>query len=151
MFILEFWYLLRMYLSFVHLNVQSIFTHFDILKSYILAEVIDIFAVTETWLELNNVPTFINIPNYTLTTADRLGRGGGGGVGFFVKNNVPFKVIFSNISQCLEQLWISVKILGPCGALGAFDCPPGQGIPDACNLFNNTNVTDFTFLGLRSF
>ena len=69
--------------NFAHLNVRSIVNKLDDLKNLLnsLKFEIDIFAITESWLDANK-ENQINISDYTYKGKHRINKHGGG-VGFF--------------------------------------------------------------------
>lgn len=89
-----------------HINVRSLLPKINTIKNFLQDNQYDILAVTETWLSPHVVNSLVNIEGYRLVRKDRDGRGGG--VCFYVLNNLNFKLIERNDN--IEQLWISVKI-----------------------------------------
>lgn len=122
-------------LKFAHLNLRSIFTNFDVLKEYIISENVDIFAMSETWLNPEVDYDYINIPNYVLVTTDRQGRGGG--AGFFIRNTINYKILLSEISDALEHVWISITYSGKHVIFGALYRPPKSNVLQSLDLLNN--------------
>lgn len=98
-------------LLIAHLNVRSLFTGFNEFQNLIFDNNYDIVAVTETWLT-NNIPSnVVNLNGYKFVRRDRNGSRGGG-IAFYVKNHINFKIIPLDIqnSNEIENLWIEIKI-----------------------------------------
>nr|CAH7748115.1 unnamed protein product [Callosobruchus chinensis] len=92
------------HISFLSLNIRSIFSRFNDFKTYINNSDIDKITLTETWLNNHYKSDTVTIDKYNLLSADRNSRGGG--VAIYIKKMINCRIIFSNISDCLEQLWI---------------------------------------------
>jgi hypothetical protein len=78
--------------SILHINCRSLkknLNHVIELLSVIKLKP-SIIALTETWLQ-DGDEHFLSIPTYTILSAPRVNRRGGG-VGFFVSNNVDYFV-----------------------------------------------------------
>lgn len=91
-------------LSVAHLNVRSLVPKYNLIKSLILDNNIDIFAMTETWLTLNIPNSFVNIPGYSLVRRDRDGRGGG--VAAYIRSSIRFQLLKSSCS--IEQQFFTI-------------------------------------------
>lgn len=116
-----------------HLNCQSIkpsgnYSKIEELKSIINCSLLDVFAVTETWLMPYVSSRSIEIPSFNFCRNNRLGLGGGG-VGIYISKSIKFKKIFqvSNWGVC-ESLFCfnsSTFIFGvvylPHGDINAFE------------------------------
>ena len=97
-------------MKFGHLNVRSLLSEFDLFCEFINNEKFEVFAVSETWLNVNIHSDVVSIPQYHCVRADRDGRGGG--VAFYIKKSLQYKVILQKLDTQLEQLWISMIISG---------------------------------------
>lgn len=109
-------------LKLCHLNIRSLANKFDIFQLNANITSASIVGLSETWLSdchLNNVLT---VDGYQLIRKDRMSRGGG--VAFYIKNNIHFTVIFSEIHQAIEQLWIKLMINNKSIAVGVIYRPP---------------------------
>ena len=95
-------------LSLLHANLRSInrnFEHFnDLLDS--LKFSFSVIGISETWLH-NNSPDMFNLPNYKLIRADRKGRRGGG-VAFYINQNIKFNVRSDITFSNAETLFIEI-------------------------------------------
>lgn len=118
-----------------HLNVRSILAGFEQLSEYINSENFEVFAVSETWLNIDIGNDLITIPSYNFIRLDRNSRGGG--LGIFIKNTYQYKIIFREINNTLEQLWIKTIILGKHYAIGALYRPPKSNILETFNSLEN--------------
>lgn len=129
------------YVKLAHLNVRSVFTKFDVFKAYLISESVDVFAVSETWLnegddpEEYGVDRLAEVPDYKLVRADRQGRGGG--VGFYIRNSMPYKVMLSEVTLALEHLWVSIKIEGKNTAVGVLYRPPKANLIQSLETLDN--------------
>nr|CAH7761459.1 unnamed protein product [Callosobruchus chinensis] len=101
---------------------------FDVMKDYILSNDLDIFGASETWLHEGIESKVILINGYQIIRSDRDGRGGG--VLFYVKNDLKFEIILTDMQSCLEQLWIKIKIGTKIYAFGVLYRPPKGNIID---------------------
>ncbi|KAJ8911851.1 hypothetical protein NQ315_012516 [Exocentrus adspersus] len=74
-------------------------------------EDLDVIGLSETWLDSGIPDIGLMIDGYSLVRNDRNSRGGG--VAFYVKNIIKYKVIGTHDAlSLLEQLWIGVKVAG---------------------------------------
>lgn len=92
-----------------HVNIRSINNCFDEFVNFVEDKDFDLIALSETWLT-SEFPSFlVSLPHYTIVRADRLTRGGG--VCFYVRNNLKYKLIAMDYitNNQLEQLWITIK------------------------------------------
>lgn len=95
-----------------HVNIQSFGTNFPEFSDHLSANNYDILGVTETWLKPNCSSDNYNTPGYKLIRNDRV-EGRGGGVAFYIGDNLSCKLIKYDIYQStktMEQLWISFKM-----------------------------------------
>lgn len=117
-----------------HMNVRSLSGKVNDLKLYILNHKCDILAVTETWLDRRTKTSSVNIEGYRFLRRDRDSRGGG--VGFYINNNLKFHLIESN-SQ-IEQLWVSIKYKSFSIVCGVIYRPP---LYDIKSFFDNLEIS----------
>jgi exonuclease III len=83
-------------------------------------------AVTETWLKPSLSDTLVHLAGYQLVRNDRTGKRGGG-VAFYVRDDVKFKIISkspSEYSSSPEYLFIEVMFNSHCLLLGVVYRPP---------------------------
>ena len=68
-------------------------------------------ALSETWLSSNITDNKISIPEYTLARTDRSGSAklNGGGVLFYIRENIPVLVKNELAANNEELLWIEVN------------------------------------------
>ena len=95
---------------YLSLNVQSLMSKFSELKSFINLMTkndinLEIIALQETW-DIS-VPDLVNIPGYSFVSKNRKNQRGGG-VGFYVKSGLVFKVI--EISPFEEKFFECISI-----------------------------------------
>ena len=63
---------------FIHINAQSLLSHFDYFKDAFSSNNIHIIAVSETWLQPCINSAMIELPGYDIIRIDRIHKGGGG-------------------------------------------------------------------------
>src|SRR5215813_7704347 len=98
-------------LSFFHLNCRSIKAHFDEISNLItqLNSCFPIMGLSETWIT-NDLRNCFSLPNYNCEFSCRKNDSPYGGVGLYIKNNIPYKIrddLSSTIDLC-ESLWIEI-------------------------------------------
>lgn len=103
---------------------------------FIINEKFEIFAVSETWLTAETQPNLISIPHFNIVRADRVGRGGG--VAFYIKKSIQYKVILQKIDEYLEQLWVSIVACGKRYVLGVLYRPPSANVLEMFNQLENS-------------
>lgn len=124
-------------LSVAHLNVRSLYTGFNEFQNLIIENNYDVVAVTETWLT-NNIPSHtVNVNGYNFVRKDRNGSRGGG-VAFYVKDHINFKVISLDIqnSNEIENLWIEINIGRFRLVLGVVYRVPSSNIDQSISTFD---------------
>ena len=72
--------------TIVHQNVRGLTGKLELLSLFILQHNINLFAVSESFLNDSIPSSFINIPGYTFERKDR--GSAGGGVGFFYQKQL---------------------------------------------------------------
>ena len=93
----------------IHMNARSINANFDkieLLFNSLSKYKFSIIGITETWLHSNSPPVF-DIKDYSLLRADRQ-NGKGGGVAFYVHNNIRFKIRHEVSIRDAETLFIEL-------------------------------------------
>ena len=93
-------------------NIRSLFEKLKYVNNLIILENIDIFFLTETWLNSRITDSMINLTNYEIKRSDRLNKMGGG-VAIYFKNSLNIheltKPIVSTSFSNFE--FISVKLV----------------------------------------
>lgn len=112
-------------LSVGHLNIRSMNTGFEEFSFYMSQYCFDIFALTETWLDVNSESNRFALPNYKFIRQDRLGRGGG--IALYIKNSLKFSQLTLN-SNNLEIMGISFQIKKRSFAFVSIYRPPSSSI-----------------------
>lgn len=107
-------------LSTAHVNVRSLIPHVDELRNLISPYNYDLVAISETWISRGCNTDAVAMNGYTFVNEGRVGRGGG--VGFYLANNLKHKVIIT--SNSIEQLWLEIDIDGVCVVVGVVYRPP---------------------------
>nr|CAI5832947.1 unnamed protein product [Callosobruchus analis] len=126
------------HISFLSLNIRSIFTGLNYFKTYIDSSDIDIITLTETWLNHQISSETVTLDKYKSLRADRGSRGGG--VGVYIKKIINCRMILSNISDYLEQLWINVKLYDKSYVIGVVYRPPSSNISNCLTELEDTIV-----------
>ncbi|CRK89069.1 CLUMA_CG002696, isoform A [Clunio marinus] len=82
-------------LNFIHLNPGSMKKNLDDFRILIKNVNVHIIAVSETWFKPHHNSNALNIPGFSLYRHDRnnLSRCRGGGIAFYVKDNIKAKVV----------------------------------------------------------
>ena len=122
-------------LSMAHFNCRSLKKNFDHFTSYL--NCIDIqfsvIGLTETWLR-NNECSLLSIPHYTFLSHNRAEKRGGG-VGFYIKENVTFKRRFDLdiFTDDVESIFIEVFCKLTKIIIAVVYRPPNQSIVNFMN------------------
>ena len=72
----------------------------------------DVIAVTETWLQPDDTDSFIadvTLPGYKCTHVPR-SEGRGGGVGFFIRDDIDFKVLPQPCVNTFESIFVQLSM-----------------------------------------
>jgi exonuclease III len=97
-------------LKIAHLNVRSLrnIAHLTDVKELVNLHKIDIFTISETWLNSTVTNSEIAIEDYKIYRLDRLHKRGGG-VCAYIKKNIKESVL-NELSQISEsRLWINIQ------------------------------------------
>lgn len=109
------------------LNMGSLGTKHDEFLLAMHKHSVDIMAINETWLrpgEDNRAPI---VPGYRFKHNPRpqsIRSGRGGGVGFYIKNNISAKIRIHPEHLDVEQIWLSFKLNGKHILIGTAYRPP---------------------------
>ncbi len=98
-------------LKVCHLNVRSLLPKIDKLRLFISKNPFDVIAVSETWLKPSTPNDEIDIPNYSIYRNDRTDKTGGG-MAFYVRNGLPFRLRGDLQSSDIETCWIEIIRVG---------------------------------------
>lgn len=89
------------------LNITSLPKHIDELRIYMFSKDVDVLAINESRMD-SSVPTgLIAIPGYTWVSKDR--NRFGGGIGFFIRDTVNFRLRPDLGSDDIEILTIEIR------------------------------------------
>lgn len=113
-------------LSFCHFNIRSVCTGFDLFSEMISKENFTVIGLSETWLDDRTPDYAIQINDYKLIRNDRQDRGGG--VAFYIKKDIKYKILEAPNSGPIEQLWLSTKVGGKSLCLGTLYRPPNTNL-----------------------
>ena len=107
-------------ISFVHLNVRSLVSNIDLIRSFLKNNKVSICTISETWLtdkipnKLIEIDGFNFVRNDRTTmshTGNRIKRGGG--LLTYVSKEIEIFSIIPKITECennLESQWLELKI-----------------------------------------
>ncbi len=102
-------------LIFAHLNTRSMRKKMDDIKLLIKNECIDVFTISESWLDTNVSDAEITIPGYTLFRRDRClnydygNDNGSGGTVCYVKDHINATHRTDLNDDAIEALWVELK------------------------------------------
>ncbi|MEW8548396.1 MAG: endonuclease/exonuclease/phosphatase family protein, partial [Candidatus Thiodiazotropha sp.] len=111
-------------LSFVHYNVQSIFTKLDILETELFE--FDILAFTETWLNPNIDTNELLLHSYNTPERKDRAADNHGGVMIYVKDSLHYKRRADLESRNTESIWIELTNNHKRVLFGLFYRPPNS-------------------------
>ena len=89
-------------------NAQSIVTKIDDLTVLLNTNHVDIACITESWLSFSVPDSAVNINGYTIVRNDR-SLNIGGGVCFYIRSSLSYKVWADLKNGDIESIWISIK------------------------------------------
>ena len=126
-----------------HLNIRSLMSKFDVVRQLISNSGLDIFSMSETWLNESMSSNLLNVPGYTCIRHDRnwlennmIKRGGG--LCYYVRNTIQssyFDLEKHNLScKDIELFWINL-ILPNCKnvIIGTVYRPPQGNVKVFCD------------------
>lgn len=114
-------------IKFAHINVRSLLSKVDVIKEYIGSNEIDVFAVSETWLNHAIDDEVVRINGFNFIRKDRE-AGRGGGVLVYIRNCFDFSEIDYIDAQYSEQIWIELRINRIKYSFGVLYRPPNGDI-----------------------
>ena len=92
----------------IHSNARSLFnklSEFRLISQKTKAAVI---AISETWLDDSHTDCSVSIDGYSLIRRDRDGHGGG--VCFYIRDDIPYKARPDLCNDDLEDLWVEILL-----------------------------------------
>ncbi|XP_072180116.1 uncharacterized protein [Diadema setosum] len=131
-------------LLLLHYNIRSLNKKIDQLQIFLNQVKSDcsVIGISETWI--NNLPSsFFSIPGYTFHSNNRLDRKGGG-VGFFVTNNLKVKILKDLNIMCdsLECIFIEIELSKQKNiVVGEVYKPPSSNFRDFLDAFSDLLLT----------
>ena len=98
-------------LKIAHLNVNRLVNKLDGVRELMSTYNFDVLTLRETWLSSNISDCEVTIPGYTLVRKDRNGSTelNGGGVLFYIRDNIPFTVKKDLATNKEELLWVEIN------------------------------------------
>ena len=98
-------------LKIAHLNVNRLVNKLDGVCKLMSTYNFDVPTRSETWLSSNISDCEVTIPGYTLVRKDRNGstKLNGGGVLFYIRDNIPFTVKKDLATNKEELLWVEIN------------------------------------------
>ncbi|XP_072180948.1 uncharacterized protein [Diadema setosum] len=97
-------------ISLLHINSRSLNKNFEYLENLLHSLnnfEFSVIGISETWLHQNS-PDIFNLPNHKLVRADRQGKRGGG-VAFYIAQNLQFKIRSEITLRYAETLFIEIE------------------------------------------
>ena len=96
-----------MCLQIAHVNVRSLFANFTQLQDFATNSNYDIIGITETWLHADLNINMLELPDFRFIRHDRVDRRGGG-VGFYIHENINFEILFQCCYDFMECMCIKI-------------------------------------------
>ncbi|KAL0839927.1 hypothetical protein ABMA28_016543 [Loxostege sticticalis] len=119
-------------LSVGHFNAGSLGTKHEEFIAAAEELAPDILAVNETWLrtgEEDRAPKLAGYRLKHLPRPDHVKRGRGGGVGFYIRRGLNFKICpHPNPTSSIEQMWLSLQVHNQNVVVGTAYNPPWQDV-----------------------
>ena len=123
-------------LKIASLNINSLLKHIDELRVCVSKQQIDILAINETKLDSNIPMDLISLEGYNWVSMNR--NRFGGGVGFYIRSTIDFRIRPDLNTQGIELLSIEIsKYKTKPFLLSTWYRPPNTSI-DLLNKFENT-------------
>lgn len=121
-----------------HVNIRSLVPVLSPFLSLITDNLLDIIAVTETWLTPQIPAEVVDVRGFRFLRKDRK-TGRGGGVGIYIRNDIKYSNIDINQlnSDKIENIWIKVKIKSIEFAIGALYRPPQTSFSELVEYCDN--------------
>ena len=97
-------------LAIACLNINSLTAHIDELRVFMRDSKIDVLAINESKLDNTIKDREVYLPGYEIVRRDRQINGRqGGGVGFYLRSNLNFKVCKELMTERLECLTVEIN------------------------------------------
>nr|CAI5844887.1 unnamed protein product [Callosobruchus analis] len=109
-------------LKCAQLDIRSLLTHFDSVKTVLLQHHFHILGITESWLDKNIPDDTVHIDQYNFVRLDRGSRGGG--VGFYIRNDLKYTILQKNYK--IELIWVKLIIEDKSIAISVSDRAPNR-------------------------
>ena len=95
-------------LKISHLNVRSLFPKMEEIRMLLKDQPLDIFTISETWLNGSISDQELYVPGYSLVRQDRLQKKGGG-TAVYVRDAIPFQPRPDINKITTENCWIEIS------------------------------------------
>lgn len=137
-------------LKFGLLNPGSLGTKHEEFVAAMMDHDVDILAINETWLREGEEGRAPSVAGYKFIHTPRPPaiRARGGGVGFFIRKGIHFRILPHPESQLVEQMWLSASFNGKSLLIGTAYRPPWlslqffiDGLTDTLSSFEWHNHT----------
>lgn len=96
-------------LKFAHLNIQCLRNKSDQVKLFLHANNIDLFCLTETWLNDEFSDSDIHVNGYNLCRIDRK-EINHGGILCYIKDGIQYKNVSKYDDDVIEALWVEINL-----------------------------------------
>jgi len=130
--------------STIHFNIRSISNHFDDLSIFLesIKSTFSLIALSEIWLPSKENVQFYNINNYNFECSLR-SNSNYGGVGLYIHNSIPYKILNVNSITGSESLWLTINVNNVNIIIGLIYRKPNA------NLYDFLSCLDQTLNGLK--
>lgn len=129
-------------MSLIHFNVRSLSKNYEKLQNYLelLQLEFTAIALSETWIKDTHDISFTNIPGYKFIHKDRLSKSGGG-VGLYLKENIPHKIRKDLICVSGDSLFLEITHNNKAMLIGVIYRPPDSDCAEFVKEVENILVT----------
>lgn len=111
----------------VHINTRSILKHMDELRLIFGDVYPSIIAITETWLDDSVADSEVSILNYSLGRLDRGTNRRGGGVAFYLLDDLKY-IRRRDLEAESEAIWIQAKLCNTNFLIGCIYRAPNESL-----------------------
>ncbi|CAB4034150.1 Hypothetical predicted protein, partial [Paramuricea clavata] len=95
-------------LKISHLNIRSLYPKMDEVRLLLKDQPIDVFTISETWLNPSISDEELSVPGYTILRQDRLEQIGGG-TAMYIRDGLPYCQRFDITDDShLECCWVEI-------------------------------------------
>jgi hypothetical protein len=123
-------------LSCNFLNARSLANKFDEIKILLSTAKLDVFCISESWLDQSFDDKDLNINGYNIVRSDR--NRNGGGLVSYIRESLSFKtIILQKNPECkIETQWLEIYQNKEKIIIGNVYRPPSSSVSDMNNFYN---------------